>query len=99
MNLRNQIIRYLRRIKLKIDNEYKEVFPYQFYGEEYKKNDQFNEIDSHKNKVLNTRENLISELNTYTDNILFLRDNLSTHYCLNEYNKFFDEIAIQRFFF
>ena len=99
MNLRNQIIRYLRKIKLKIDNEYKEVFPYQFYGEEYKKNDQFNEIDSHKNKVLNTRENLISELNTYTDNILFLRDNLSTHYCLNEYNKFFDEIAIQRFFF
>ena len=28
MNLRNQIIRYLRKIKQKIDNEYKEVFAF-----------------------------------------------------------------------
>lgn len=99
MNFKYQIINFFKKAKIKIKNEYKEIFPYQNHAEGIETENSLNEIDLGKNKVLNTREEIISNINIYIDNLLFLRDNLSSKYCLNEYNKYINEIAIQRFFF
>ena len=99
MVLKFHVNNYIRKIKSKFNAQYKEIFPYKNYYDNESKNELMDDIDKGKNIVLNSREQLIGQLDTYISNVIFLRDKSLIEYSLDEFHKLLNEMSVQKLFF